>query len=228
MLNITALLPKTLIKLTLRVRKIQLWWTYLFSFSGASCFSSPGRLLHPVRSVGNVCLRSSSSHFPLAANYNSSLTIRTVAVKRRRDKWCAEQCPHSRLVRQLSQMSYSLPSTLPNNEALKGRKEERKQPAKLSRRPAALKKKKNHTHQHEISNVALMLHWYTNRKEFSCLLDECFSSLLGDVSSSTYSPRCEFVAAAVFTQIRIYRVDIGDRSSVSAGVWTKAWKNEVS
>lgn len=117
----------------------------LFSFSGASCFSSPGRLLHPVRSVGNVCLRSSSSHFPLAANYNSSLTIRTVAVKRRRDKWCAEQCPHSRLVRQLSQMSYSLPSTLPNNEALKGRKEERKQPAKLSRRPAALKKKKSHT-----------------------------------------------------------------------------------
>lgn len=93
---------------------------------------------------------------------------------------------------------------------------------------AALKKKKNHTHHHEISNVALMLHWYTNRKEFSCLLDECFSSLLGDVSSSTYSPRCEFVAAAVFTQIRIYRVDIGDRSSVSAGVWTKAWKNEVS
>lgn len=92
---------------------------------------------------------------------------------------------------------------------------------------AALKKK-NHTHHHEISNVALMLHWYTNRKEFSCLLDECFSSLLGDVSSSTYSPRCEFVAAAVFTQIRIYRVDIGDRSSVSAGVWTKAWKNEVS
>lgn len=90
------------------------------------------------------------------------------------------------------------------------------------------KEKKNHTHQHEISNVALMLHWYTNRKEFSCLLDECFSSLLGDVSSSTYSPRCEFVAAAVFTQIRIYRVDIGDRSSVSAGVWTKAWKNEVS
>lgn len=89
-------------------------------------------------------------------------------------------------------------------------------------------KKKNHTHQHEISNVALMLHWYTNRKEFSCLLDECFSSLLGDVSSSTYSPRCEFVAAAVFTQIRIYRVDIGDRSSVSVGVWTKAWKNEVS
>lgn len=90
------------------------------------------------------------------------------------------------------------------------------------------KGKKNHTHQHEISNVALMLHWYTNRKEFSCLLDECFSSLLGDVSSSTYSPRCEFVAAAVFTQIRIYRVDIGDRSSVSVGVWTKAWKNEVS
>lgn len=90
------------------------------------------------------------------------------------------------------------------------------------------KEKKNHTHQQEISNVALMLHWYTNRKEFSCLLDECFSSLLGDVSSSTYSPRCEFVAAAVFTQIRIYRVDIGDRSSVSACVWTKAWKNEVS
>lgn len=110
------------------------------------------------------------------------------------------------------------------------KREERgeKTASQTEQKACSSKEKKNHTHQHEISNVALMLHWYTNRKEFSCLLDECFSSLLGDVSSSTYSPRCEFVAAAVFTQIRIYRVDIGDRSSVSAGVWTKAWKNEVS
>lgn len=28
------------------------------------------------------------------------------------------------------------------------------------------KEKKNHTHQHEISNVALMLHWYTNKGIF--------------------------------------------------------------
>lgn len=110
------------------------------------------------------------------------------------------------------------------------KREERgeKTASQTEQKACSSKEKKNHTHHHEISNVALMLHWYTNRKEFSCLLDECFSSLLGDVSSSTYSPRCEFVAAAVFTQIRIYRVDIGDRSSVSAGVWTKAWKNEVS
>lgn len=110
------------------------------------------------------------------------------------------------------------------------KREERgeKTASQTEQKACSSKEKENHTHQHEISNVALMLHWYTNRKEFSCLLDECFSSLLGDVSSSTYSPRCEFVAAAVFTQIRIYRVDIGDRSSVSAGVWTKAWKNEVS
>lgn len=110
------------------------------------------------------------------------------------------------------------------------KREERgeKTASQTEQKACSSKEKKNHTHQHEISNVALMFHWYTNRKEFSCLLDECFSSLLGDVSSSTYSPRCEFVAAAVFTQIRIYRVDIGDRSSVSAGVWTKAWKNEVS
>lgn len=35
----------------------------------------------------------------------------------------------------------------------------------------------------------------------------------GKVSSPTYSPRREFVAAATFTQIRIYRVNIDDRSS---------------
>lgn len=44
----------------------------------------------------------------------------------------------------------------------------------------------------------------------------------GEVSSPTYSPRCEIVAAAMFTQVRIYRVYIDDRSSDSAGVCTQA------
>lgn len=89
------------------------------------------------------------------------------------------------------------------------------------------KEKKSHTPARNIkcsAHVALI----HKQRNFLVFWTNVFFSLLGDVSSSTYSPRCEFVAAAVFTQIRIYRVDIGDRSSVSAGVWTKAWKNEVS
>ncbi len=54
------------------------------------------------------------------------------------------------------------------------------------------------------------------------LLNEHFPSLRGEVSSPTYSPRREFVAAAIFTQIRIYRVYIDDRSSASACMWTEA------
>lgn len=89
------------------------------------------------------------------------------------------------------------------------------------------KEKKSHTPARNIkcsAHVALI----HKQRNFLVFWTNVFFSLLGDVSSSTYSPRCEFVAAAVFTQIRIYRVDIGDRSSVSAGFWTKAWKNEVS
>lgn len=44
------------------------------------------------------------------------------------------------------------------------------------------------------------------------VLSSCSSSR-GEVSSPTYSPRPELVAAALFTQIRIYRVYIDDRWS---------------
>lgn len=37
----------------------------------------------------------------------------------------------------------------------------------------------------------------------------------GEGSSPTSSPRCEFAASVIFTQIRIYRVNIDDRSSAS-------------
>lgn len=60
------------------------------------------------------------------------------------------------------------------------------------------------------------------QKAISIFLFFKFSSLRGEASSPIYSPRCELVAAAKSTQIRIYRVHIDDRSSASANMQTEA------
>lgn len=104
---------------------------------------------------------------------------------KRRQMMVLNNGPHSRSVLQLSHKSYS--------------------PTMCSAEATTTTRKNSHNE--ENAEKTGRFHMGSVFKHFSSLIPR------GNVSSPTCSPRRKLVAALVFTQVRIYRVNIDDRRS---------------